>query len=374
MPDTLGTGALVARDAIAAACASGLSTLELLREVAGRVGAVMPYDSGAWMSLDPVTMLPTGSHLVGTDSPEATAALHLRFGENEVFVPDFIKLVDLARSDIPVASLTRATDGDVSRSARQRDINEPMGIVDEIRAVFRSNGATWGAASLGRFEGRPPYSAGEIAFLASVGDHIANGLRLALLAQGATGDVESPAIPGLILLDEAGHIASLTPEAQDWIAQIPPDGNADAELPASIYYIAHQARALADATRHDDARPAQARVRLRDGSWLLVRGTTLTAPGSPVRQSAVFLEPATAAQLAPLLVAIYELSPREREVTEHLLHGLTTDEIAAKLFISRHTVRDHTKAIFGKFGVRSRPELTAKLATEHGSPPQISVD
>ena len=51
-------------------------------------------------------------------------------------------------------------------------------------------------------------------------------------------------------------------------------------------------------------------------------------------------------------------------MTEQLLHGLTTDEIAAKLFISRHTVRDHTKAIFGKLEVRSRPELTAKLAAE----------
>ena len=78
----------------------------------------------------------------------------------------------------------------------------------------------------------------------------------------------------------------------------------------------------------------------------------------------MFLEPASPAQLAPLLVTLYELSSREREVTEQLLHGLTTEEIAAKLYISRHTVRDHTKAIFGKFGVRSRPELTAKLATE----------
>jgi DNA-binding CsgD family transcriptional regulator len=31
------------------------------------------------------------------------------------------------------------------------------------------------------------------------------------------------------------------------------------------------------------------------------------------------------------------------------------------MFISRHTLRDHTKAIFAKVGVGSRPELTAAL-------------
>jgi hypothetical protein len=31
----------------------------------------------------------------------------------------------------------------------------------------------------------------------------------------------------------------------------------------------------------------------------------------------------------------------------------------------RHTVRDHTKAIFAKLGVTSRPELTAMLYHDH---------
>ena len=220
-----------------------------------------------------------------------------------------------------------------------------------------------GRRQLGRFEGHPAYTADEVAFLASVGEHIANGLRLALLSEAAGGDRGLPDVPGLIIMGESEQIESLTPEAQAWISQIPPDGNGHAELPASIYYIARQARSLADGEAQG-GRPAQARIRLRDGNWLLVRGTTLLRPGESERQSAVFLEPASPAQLAPLLVTLYELSAREREVTEQLLHGLTTEEIAAKLYISRHTVRDHTKAIFGKFGVRSRPELTAKLATE----------
>ena len=44
-----------------------------------------------------------------------------------------------------------------------------------------------------------------------------------------------------------------------------------------------------------------------------------------------------------------------------LLRGLTTAEIARSLFISRHTLSDHMKAIFAKLGVSSRSELTAML-------------
>jgi DNA-binding CsgD family transcriptional regulator len=51
-----------------------------------------------------------------------------------------------------------------------------------------------------------------------------------------------------------------------------------------------------------------------------------------------------------------------------VLRGLPIDEIAAALWISRHTVRDYTKAIFAKLGVGSRPELTAKLFHDHYLP------
>jgi DNA-binding CsgD family transcriptional regulator len=52
---------------------------------------------------------------------------------------------------------------------------------------------------------------------------------------------------------------------------------------------------------------------------------------------------------------------RERQITQLLLRGLPTTEIAETLFISRHTLGDHVKAIFAKLGVSSRPELTALL-------------
>ncbi|WP_328784828.1 helix-turn-helix transcriptional regulator [Streptomyces canus] len=75
------------------------------------------------------------------------------------------------------------------------------------------------------------------------------------------------------------------------------------------------------------------------------------------------LEPADRAELMPLL-ALYGLTERERAITELLVEGLGTEEIATQLRISRHTLRDYVKAIFGKVGVCSRPELTAAPAQQ----------
>src|SRR5437867_519045 len=60
------------------------------------------------------------------------------------------------------------------------------------------------------------------------------------------------------------------------------------------------------------------------------------------------------AELMPLLLALRELTERERGVTELLVAGLGTDEIATRVHISRHTPRDRVKAMFAKVDV-SRP-------------------
>jgi DNA-binding CsgD family transcriptional regulator len=78
-------------------------------------------------------------------------------------------------------------------------------------------------------------------------------------------------------------------------------------------------------------------------------------------QTAIVLEPAGPAELSPLVLDLHGLTDRERQITQLLLRGLATSEIAGSLFISRHTLSDHMKAIFAKLGVSSRPELTALL-------------
>jgi DNA-binding NarL/FixJ family response regulator len=55
------------------------------------------------------------------------------------------------------------------------------------------------------------------------------------------------------------------------------------------------------------------------------------------------------------------LSARELEVLLLLDQHLGTDEIAARLFISEHTVRSHVKSLLAKLGVSSRRDALEKL-------------
>ena len=70
---------------------------------------------------------------------------------------------------------------------------------------------------------------------------------------------------------------------------------------------------------------------------------------------------------------IYGLSVRELEVLELLSTGLSNKEIADRLKLSVHTVRQHTKPIFRKLGVNSRVGATVKLFQEN-TPRQVVME
>jgi two-component system response regulator DesR len=54
------------------------------------------------------------------------------------------------------------------------------------------------------------------------------------------------------------------------------------------------------------------------------------------------------------------LSDREREVLQEVASGATNREIAARLFLSPHTVKEHTSSLYRKLGVRNRAEAVQK--------------
>jgi DNA-binding CsgD family transcriptional regulator len=58
---------------------------------------------------------------------------------------------------------------------------------------------------------------------------------------------------------------------------------------------------------------------------------------------------------------VNKLSPRQRQVLLRLLAGEGIKEIARRLSLSNHTVNDHMKEIYRRFGVSGRSELVSKF-------------
>ena len=68
---------------------------------------------------------------------------------------------------------------------------------------------------------------------------------------------------------------------------------------------------------------------------------------------------------APSAVAaklLAQLTPGQAVVFEHLIRGRRSREIAANLGRSYHTINNHTRQIFRRFGVRSRAELLVRCS------------
>lgn len=110
-------------------------------------------------------------------------------------------------------------------------------------------------------------------------------------------------------------------------------------------------RALLDA-RHDLLR----RPFLDAGRWIRPLLTT-----SPLNQLASgWLAPASpgpgALGTPPWPVVVEELSTRERDVLERLAQMMSTQEIAADLFVSVNTVKTHLKSLYRKLGVNRRSD------------------
>jgi DNA-binding CsgD family transcriptional regulator len=152
--------------------------------------------------------------------------------------------------------------------------------------------------------------------------------------------------------------------------------------------------ALARATTDKGAR-ALVRLRHRDGTWRM----TLAAPailveGDPATPVAFVLktndDPDECARCGELnevpehlrriadqieaagvltslaetagalgIAAATELSPRQWEIVSRLIQGQRVPTIAAEIYLSPNTVRNHLSAIFAKVGVHSQAELIA---------------
>ncbi|MFI7633956.1 response regulator transcription factor [Nonomuraea sp. NPDC049400] len=335
--------------------------LELFGRVSARLRRLVPFDAAVWTATDPETGLVTAPMLVeNLGSGEGCGA----YWESELLEENVLPFRDLTHAAVPAAGLRAATGDLPARSARFRRLLGDQGVDDELRAVLRIGGRPWGVVSLFRMRGRTAFGQNEIALLATLSGPLADRLRRFARPSGS-GRQGGASAPGLLLFDDYGEATSINEEARRHLALLP-DGPSipsalGLSLPIWVVGTALQAQAIA---RGRDRGSARIRIRTVDGQWLTCHASCLSGPGGRPGPVALVIEPAAPADLAGIVAQAYGLTTRELEIAQLVARGLPTTEIAAALFISPHTVRDHLKAVFGKAGVSSRGELVAQLFTE----------
>jgi DNA-binding CsgD family transcriptional regulator len=189
-----------------------------------------------------------------------------------------------------------------------------------------------------------------------------------LLESVSTGP--EPDGPGLLVLGADLSLVSANAAAELLLAEVADESwGGQAELPGAVYGVIGGLLAGDRSDRLASAPGPRTRMRTATGRWLTLHATWLTAPDEgQERQIAVVLESSSPAQVWPLVRAAHHLSPRESDVTLLVVRGLSTGEIGLSLRITEHTVQDHLKAIFDKFGVHSRGQLVAAIFGGHYLP------
>ncbi|MFP5415892.1 MAG: helix-turn-helix transcriptional regulator [Actinomycetes bacterium] len=342
---------------------AGLDLDTFVEEAMASIARAVPSLGSCVSMVDPSTLLLTGTRkygdLVGRDEHDHEWGL-LEYGSAE---PSGFR--SLARQDVPAVAMQELARRGMEPSRRMAEFMEPnFGYTDELRLVFRDHGQVWGGAALFRGADVRPFDEDDVTLLASLSGLMSVGVRAGLLSRIALADTPTPTGPAVIIVDHAGSVQQMSLGAEARMSDLVGNETA-AEASGVIGSLVGAARLFAAGLSD---LPPRARVRSRSGQWLVLHATPLSSRGSAHGDVVVTIDEARPPEIVPIVVAAFDLTARERDVTQLVLQGVDTKEIAASLHVSTYTVQDHLKSVFEKAEVRSRRELIARVFFDQYAP------
>jgi DNA-binding CsgD family transcriptional regulator len=331
---------------------SGLDVGAFQTEALRRLRSLMTIDAAFFATVDPETLLFTGA---SSEEPLVEAAS--LFLDNEYGRDDVNKFASLASSADPVSSLDVATRGDRSASARFREVMAPLGLGDELRVALMSRGQCWGVLCLHRAAAGAGFDDDEIALIRHIAPLLADGIRQGIaVAASSRDDLAPPDGAGVIVLGPDLSVVSINAPAERWLDDIAGEWPSNLDVPVAVIAVA--ARLIAPGI-DGPVRSAVARLPSKRGGWISVQASHLRGRGH--EEVVVLLQPPTTQEVSSLVLAAYGLTPAQHRVAALVLQGRSTAEIVATLQISTHTLQEHLRAVFDRFGVGNRRELVAAL-------------
>lgn len=337
-------------------CTDARSTAEVIDGLREPFNAALGLSGMLLSATDPDTTA-FGTATVVEHLPEEIASPWM---QNEFLVEDFNKFAKLHRTNHGPVTLHRSSQGHPHLSPRYRELHQPHGLGAELRVVFSRDSACLGVANLVRGADDADFSEDELQWVQQLRPTIAAGLRRTAIMADDTGEPDG--VPGVITLDPDGRLVAMTGEAERLMADLwlCPFGEEDTRrLPGEAYMIATLARARTNGQLKTP--PPVTRLRGQSGRWLTMRGDCTLTPDGETSGIVLIIGPSRPAEILPMVVASYGLTRREQEILGEMSKGQSTAEIAACLFVSEHTVRDHIKSVLAKTSTTSRGELMSLL-------------
>jgi DNA-binding CsgD family transcriptional regulator len=306
------------------------------------------YAIASWSTHDPATGLFTSCTMTGAPKDPVGEARLFRCEFSAGEPASYRSLIGGRGS---AAILSDVTEGELDRASRFRDIFEPFGLTDELRAVLWAEGTAWGSATLLRAGGR--FDAEDLRVVSAIAHQAADSIRLALLREAARRPEAVDEPPGIFEAGPDGSITPTTVPAEHWLNTV------GVKLITAINATAAAVRA------NPGWAGAGSRLALSDGHVLSVHAAAMIGDEGTV---AVIVDRARPAEVSAMLVDAYGLTARQRDVLGRLLLGRPMTQLAYSLGITENTAQDHRKAIYRRMGVSSRSELAARLQFEQYDP------
>ncbi|MCR5979617.1 LuxR family transcriptional regulator [Gordonia jinghuaiqii] len=337
---------------------AGLGLDEFFAETVASLGRAIPSDAVCIGTFDPHTVLLTSARkygdLLGQDHKDPDWGL-LEYGQVE---PTAYREMAAARRD--AVGLNLLHKGESRRSNRMAQLMIPEYCFhDEARVLLRDGDRAWAGIAMFRSgSGCRPFDADEVEFLASLSRTLAHGVRVGLLSSVVAEPCPDPGSgPAVLIIDHDNEIVQMSAGSQERIDDLASGANGAAVM-NPIYGLIGAARRYGAG---ESAVPPRLRVRGASGMWLVIHASPLSCADGRVGEVVITIEEARPPEIIPLVVEAFGLTSRERDVTQMVLQGVATKDIAATLHVSAYTVQDHLKSIFDKAGVRSRRELIARI-------------